>query len=193
MDLWNEAQWQGTFMFMFENKPPVLGFAFRNEKAARQIFEEWHKRYGQDDEFEELRISIIEGEIKGERPGYTVHVSIDFENTVKRYRAAGLKIDFETSIFAMITRMNRMNPVPGSKNLKYFKDAYQYYKTYVLAPGVLSSDDSSVKPMLDLGIFKNSIHFRQASDIDPNDDPDEPVLGTGSVERPLTPYGKRKG
>jgi hypothetical protein len=193
MDLWNEAQWQGTFLFLYENTPPVLGFAFRNEKPARQIFEEWHKRYGQGDKFEELRISIIEGEIKGERPGYTVHVSVDFENTVKRYRAAGLKIDFEKSIFAMITRMNRMNPDPGSKNLEYFKDAYRYYKTYILVPGVLSSDDSSVKPILDLGIYKNSIHFRQASDIDPNHDPDAPVLGMGSVERPLTPYGKRTG
>lgn len=189
VDLWNEAHWQGTAVFLYENTPPALGLAFRKEKPARQIFEEWHKRYGQGDEFEELRISIIEGEIKGERPGYTVHVSVDFENTVKRYRAAGLTIDVEKSIFAMISRMNRMNPAPGSKNLDYFKEAYRHYKTYILVPGVLSSDDSSVKLIPELGIFKSTIHFRQASDIDPKQDPDAPVLEMGTAKRPLTPYG----
>jgi len=90
---------------------------------------------------------------------------------VKRYRAAGLTIDVEKSIFAMISRMNRMNPAPGSKNLDYFKGAYRHYKTYILVPGVLSSDDSSVKLIPELGIFKSTIHFRQASDIDPKQDP----------------------
>jgi hypothetical protein len=191
VDLWNEARWRGTIFLFFENAPPALGLAFRNEKAARQIFEDWHKRYGQGDKFEELRISIIEGEITGEQPGYTVHVSVDFENTVRRYRASGLTIDVENSMFAMISRINRMNPAPGSKNLGYFKDAYRHYKTYTLIPAILSSDDSSAKPILDLGIFKNTIHFRQASDIDPEHDPDAPALGMGTIERPSTPYGKR--
>lgn len=193
VELWNEAQWSGTFVLFSKNIPPVLGLAFRNEEPARQIFEQWHKRYGENDQFEELRISIIEGEIKGEAPGYTVHVAIDFENTVKRYRAAGLTIDVENSIFAMISRMNRMNPAAESKNLENFKDAFRHCKTYMLIPGILSADNSSVKPILELGIFKNTIHFRQASDIDPQHDPDAPVLGMGHVERPLTPHGKRKG
>ena len=193
VDLWNLARWQGTFFALYENTPPILGLAFRNEEPARQIFEEWHKRYGPSDQFEELRISIVEGEIKGERPGYTVHVTVDFENTVKRYRAAGLTIDIENSIFATISRLNRMNPVRDSKSLEYFKEAYRIYKTYVLVPAVLSSDDSSAKPILELGIFKNTIHLRQASDINPTGDPDTPVLGMGRVERPLTPYGKRQG
>jgi hypothetical protein len=191
VDLWNEAQWQGTFVFIYEGTPPVLGLGFRNEKPARRIFDEWHKRYGDADKFEELRISIIEGEIKGERPGYTVHVGADFENSIKRYRAAGLTVDVEKSIFAMISRMNRMNPTPGSRNLELFKEAYRQYKTYLLAPGVLAVDDSSVKPILELGILKNTIHFRQVSDIDPNQDPDAPVLGIGRVDLPLTPYGER--
>jgi len=111
---------------------------------------------------------------------------------VKRYRAAGLTIDVEKSIFAMISRMNRMNPAPGSKNLDYFKGAYRHYKTYILVPGVLSSDDSSVKLIPELGIFKSTIHFRQASDIDPKQDPDAPVLEMGTAKRPLTPYGQRQ-
>src|SRR5439155_9664474 len=92
------------------------------------------------DAFEELRISIIEGDIKGELPGYTVHIGIDLENTIKRYKDAGLAIDPENSMFMMVSRLNRMNPGPGSKNLEMFKDLYRHYKTYSLAPAVMKLD-----------------------------------------------------
>ena len=42
-----------------------------------------------------------------------------------------------------------------------------------------------VKPMSELGIFKNTIHFRQANEIDPKRDPDAPVLEMGTVKRSL--------
>ncbi len=90
----------------------------------------------------------------------------------------------------MVSRLNRMNPTPGSKNLEMFKDAYRHYKTYSLVPAVIKPDGSAVKPMLELGIFKNTIHFRQANEIDPKRDPDAPVIGMGSVNRPLTHYGR---
>ncbi|HZZ17009.1 MAG TPA: SEFIR domain-containing protein [Candidatus Sulfotelmatobacter sp.] len=189
IDLWNEAKWRGTLVLYFEGQPPMLGLGFLNEKAARQIFEEWHKRYGDRDAFEELRVSIIEGDIKGEQPGYTVHISVDFENTIKRYTDAGLKID-TNSMFMMVSRLNRMNPAPGSKNLELFKSLYQHYKTYSLIPAVMMPDGSGVKPMFDLAIFKSTIHFRQAENIDPVQDADAPVLGLGRVKRPLTHYGK---
>jgi len=190
VDLWNQAKWRGTLFLQYDGQPPILGLGFLDEKHARQIFEEWHKRYGERDAFEELRISIIEGDIKGELPGYTVHIGIDLENTIKRYKDAGLAIDPENSMFMMVSRLNRMNPGPGSKNLEMFKDLYRHYKTYSLVPAVMKLDGSAVKPMLELGIFKNAIHFRQASEIDPKHDPDAPVLGSSRVKRPLTHYGR---
>jgi hypothetical protein len=42
-------------------------------------------------------------------------------------------------------------------------------KTYLLLPGVLALDDSSVKPILELGILKNTIHFRNVAEIGSND------------------------
>jgi hypothetical protein len=190
VDLWNQAKWRATLFLQFEGQPPMLGLGFLNESSARQIFEEWHKRYGGRDIFEELRVSIVEGEVKGERPGYSVHIGIDLENTIKRYRDAGLKIDPKESMFMMVSRLNRMNPAPGSKNLEMFKAMYQHYKTYSLIPAVVKSDGSAVKPMLDLAIFKNTIHFRQVEEIDPEHDADAAVLAMGRVERPLAHYGK---
>jgi len=195
VDLWNKAKWRGTLIMQYDGEPPILGLGFLNEKPARQIFEEWHKRYGDRDSFEELRVSIIEGEIKGERAGYTVHIGIDFENTIKRYKNAGLEVDVKNSMFMMVSRLNRMNPAPGSKTLEIFKELYRHYKTYSLVPAVMNPDGSAVRPLLDLAIFKSTIHFRQASEIDPEHDPDGVAVGMGRVKRPLTHYGgslKRK-
>jgi SEFIR domain-containing protein len=198
VDLWNAAQWRGTFMGFFpEGGPPILGFAFLNEKPARQIFEEWHKRYGERDKFEELRISIVEGDVKGELPGYTVHVGIDIENTLKRYEDAGLVVDEKSSMFMMISRLNRMNPAPGSNNLEMFKQLYRHEKTYLLVPAVLKPDGSQATPLFELGIFKNTIHFRHVDEIGLND-LDSVVLGSGRVKRNATGFGprpkrKRKG
>ena len=185
--LWDEAKWRGTFVLIYEKGPPVLGLGFLNESAARKIFEQWHRRYVASDTFEELRVSIVEGDIKGELPGYTVHVGADIENTIRRYREAGLTVS-ETDAFMTVSRINRMNPPPGSKNIEMFKEAYRLYKTYLLIPVVMKPDGSEARPILDLGIHKNTIHFRRVEDIGPYD---EDAAVSGRVKRPFTSFGKR--
>jgi len=189
--LWDEAKWRGIFVRVYESGPPDLGLAFLDETAARKIFEQWHRRYGDRDRFEELRISIIEGDIRGEQPGYSAHVGIDLENTVKRYREAGLTVNSARDGFLTLSRIHRMNPSPGSKNLEMFKQAYRHFKAYTLIPGVLKRDQSGVLPIRDLGIYKSTVHFRHVEDIGPNDE-DSIVLGSGSIKRPLTEFGKRR-
>jgi hypothetical protein len=127
--------------------------------------------------YEELRISIIEGPIKGKGDGYSVHVGSDPDAAVKRFKAAGY--DSYDDLVFFISRINRMNPSPGSTNLQLFKDRYREYKTYLLAPGVMSDDGKPPNPLFDLGIRKGQIHFRHVSEIGANDidsvvlDPDE--------------------
>jgi SEFIR domain len=190
-ELWDEAKWRGIFVRIYESRPPDLGLAFLNETAARRIFEQWHQRYGDRDAFEELRISIIEGEVRGEQPGYSVHVGVDLENTIKRYREAGLTVNADRDGFLTLTRIHRMNPAPGSRNLESFKQAYRHFKAYTLIPGILKPDQSDVIPFHDLGIYKSTIHFRRVDEIGPNDE-DSVVLGSGSVKRPPTEYGKKQ-
>lgn len=165
--LWDAARWRATFFLMYKERPPVIGLAFENEAPAREIFSQWHQRYGANDDFEELRISIVEGDIKGQDPGYTVHVSPELENLHRRYKAYGFNPDAD--IIYTITRMNRMNPTSDSPYLRLFKDAYRHFKTYLLAPGVVAPDGSQLRPLLDLGIRKGRVHFRQAADIGPHD------------------------
>jgi len=122
IDLWNKAKWRATFFSYVPNQPPILGLAFRNKDAAIKIFEGWHERYGSNDDYEELRISIVEGEIEGEEPGYSVHITGDPDNAIKRFKDAGY--EFDDDIFMSISRLNRMNPAPDSKHLQMFKKLY---------------------------------------------------------------------
>jgi len=190
-ELWDEAKWRGVFVRIYQSGPPDFGLAFLNKTAARKIFEQWRQRYGHRDAFEELRISIIEGEVRGEQSGYSVHVGIDLDNTIKRYRAAGLTINADRDGFLTLTRIHRMNPAPGSTNLAMFKQAYQHFKVYTLMPGALKPDQSDVIPIQGLGIYKSLIHFRRVEEIGPNDE-DSIVLDSGTVKRPLTEYGEKQ-
>lgn len=189
VELWNTAKWSATFFSYQPGKPPVLGLAFREEAAARKIFEGWHERYGDKDRYEELRVSIVEGKIEGEPEGYTVHIGPDPDAAVKRFKEAGYA--FDQDILMCVSRLNRMNPPPGSRNLSRFKELYRQFKRYDLAPGVVSDDGKRLKPMFELGIFKTKVHFRHVSEIVKND-LDSVVLGTGSVERQRAPWTKHK-
>lgn len=183
VDLWNKAKWRATFFIGHPKRPPILGLAFENEEAARKIFETWHERYGENDDYEELRIAIIEGDIPDEEPGYSVHVGSDPDAAVKRLKDAGY--DFDNDLMMMVSRINRMNPPPESVNLGKFKESYRDFKTYFLVPGVISKDRQKLKPIIELGIYKRNVHFRNVQEIDANDI-DSVVLGTGSVKRGKT-------
>jgi hypothetical protein len=108
-DLWKRANWRATVFMLAENGdgPPILGLGFTNEDPARQIFRGWRERYGSRDEFEELRVSIIEGEIPGRAPGYSVHVGANAENVFRRYKRLGLMTDGD--LLAVNSRINRVN------------------------------------------------------------------------------------
>jgi SEFIR domain len=188
VDLWNAARWQGTAVLYVPGRPPVLALAYRNEEAARKIFEGWHKRYGDNDEYEELRISIVEGPIKGEGDGYTVHVGPDPEAFRKRLKDAGYGAS-DDDLYIFVSRINRMNPKPGSQNLENFKHWFRQHKTYFLAPAVLSADREVIKPLFDLGIYKSKIHFRHVSEIREHD-VDAVVLNTGEVQRPKNIFNR---
>jgi hypothetical protein len=175
--LWDKAQWFATAFGMSHSEPPIMGITFTNKDAAAKIFEEWQHRYGSEDKYEELRISIVEGDIPGEDAGYTVHIGVDVINTVRRYRDAGLEVDND-SFFATISRLNRMHPKPDSPYLSEFKKAYRKFGEYLLVPAVSKPDGSGIQWVRTVGIRKRVIHFRNISEIKNNENDDDfMVLG----------------
>ena len=170
VDAWNAAKWKGTaFLYAPDlSVPPGMALIFRNEAAAREIFKGWLNRLGRADERDELRVSIIEGEIPGEESGYTVHIGSNIENVVSRAREAGH--DVSADYVAVVTRLNRMNPSPGSKNLEMFKRSFEKFGYYGLMPAIAENEEvSQVRPLQDLAFTKRSVLFRRVEEIGEHD------------------------
>ncbi|MGA3126561.1 MAG: toll/interleukin-1 receptor domain-containing protein [Candidatus Korobacteraceae bacterium] len=166
--LWNQARWRGTaFIQREENSIPMLGLAFLNKEPATEIFKGWHRRYGNWDQYDELRIAIIEGDIPHEEPGYSVHVGVEYERVIERYKRAGLEVA-DDHFFATISRIHRMN-APDSPHLKFFKESYKRAGEYLLIPASCKPDGSNLSYVSALGIKKRVIHFRNVANIGPND------------------------
>lgn len=176
LTLWGPAEWKGVFYVCDPVHPPWLGLLFKNEEPARKIFEQWHQRFGRNDAYEEMRVSVVEGDIPGRDPGYTVYISANIDNIHKRTDDLGLNIPKDYTM--VLGRMHRMNPTPGSKNLEMFKEAYQHFGCYQLCPAILAPEGVKVLP--GYGLLKKEINFRHVSEIKSENDMDSAVLGKPS-------------
>jgi hypothetical protein len=168
--LWDEAGWEATLFVAYSDRPPILGIAFRNEEPARRIFEQWRARLGEVDEKEEIRLSIVEGEVGPDsKEGYFVHIGINAENVLERIRREGLHVPDKHNPFLMISRINRMYPAPESKNLQIFKQGFAQFRAFTLIPAVVSEKHGRIKPIFDLGLEKRQVYFRKVDEIEEND------------------------
>lgn len=175
---WDAAKWSGT-VFLYDpkgstNEIPGLGIGFANFEAGKRIFADWIERVGHVDHFEEIRISVIEGPLPNKPSGYTVLISSNPDNTIRRRQQT--EPNFTPSHVMLMSRMHRMNPSPISRNLEMFKHAFRSFGSYRLFPAYVA--DNQIKEMdLDLYIEKREIHFVQTSDIGPAD-PEYAVFGS---------------
>jgi hypothetical protein len=165
--LWDQAKWQAIGFWQKEKDSiPILGLTFLNGEPAIKIFEEWHSRYGDWDRYDELRVAIIEGDIPGEAPGYSVTIGVDHKSVIERYKMAGLEVAGQ--YFTFVSRIHRMN-APNSPNLKFFKESYKRAGEYLLMSAKCKPDGSNMSFVTSLAIKKRVIHFRNVADIGPND------------------------
>jgi SEFIR domain len=174
LSLWEKVRWAGCVYLHDEQlkEPPMLGLLFRDKAAAEQIFKEWRERLGQFDTYNELRISIVEGNISGKPAGgYSVHIGSNIENIYKRADADG--IDIPRDRVMMLSRLHYMTPVKGSMNLSVFRRRYEQFGSYLLVP--VLQKGSEFTPGIGLAIHKRDIEFRRVSEISKND-PDACVI-----------------
>jgi hypothetical protein len=165
----NSAGWNGM-VFLHDPqgvKLPCIGIVFeKNIEAGKKIFSEWIARLGKVDNYDELRIAIIEGDIPGLKKGYSVHLSSDPDNIKKRVRAEGK--DISTEYIVTVSRVHRMTPQPGSPHLPRFKQEYAKHGRYYLIP-VSGSVSGKLVPYLEYAIGKKTILFREALEITKGD------------------------
>ncbi len=169
--------WSGTtFAFHPTSEvPPIFGLTFHNAEAGRAIFRQWTSVRGHNDELEELRVSVIEGDAPGHRPGYAVHLCPDPDNVMTRATAMD-EVANEAELRS-VGIADRMYP-PGGKSemLEQFKAEYAKHGMYLLAPALLG-EDGQLWWDTQAGIEKTVIHFRNMADVQRNaDDLDARVL-----------------
>jgi hypothetical protein len=171
-EAWDKAVWCGVAYLHDPSgvDAPAVGFIFKRQTFGRKIFKGWQQLFGPRDLREELRLTIIEGEVPGEEPGYSVHIGWDPERLAEREMAEGGLGDA-----AAREQVHRMQAPPGSPNLANFKAEYAKYGRYQLLPVYLVGGQP--KPDPGLMIEKRLVHFRTVEEID-RDSAGRAALGT---------------
>lgn len=164
-DLWNDANWCGTAVLSDQKSAPYLGLLFKNKEAAIKIFEQWNKDFGHKDIYEEIRISIIEGDIPGEEHGYTVHITTNQENLVSKCKKLNMPVD--NTLFAIVSRFRRIETTPDNHSMEIFREEYERYLSCKIIPVYMSQD--GLDPLFNYEIEKTEIYFRQVNEITEND------------------------
>lgn len=182
---WDKAQWNAT-LFMWsppgpDMPPPMLGLAYENLSAAKDIFKSWRKRYGDDDVKDDLKITIVRGISRDNPAAYAVMVSQNPDNVPM----------LEENIIGFVSRINRMYP-NSTQHLDQFLADYAHHGQYVLLPAHLPNKLAQPEPIFELPIGKHNLTVINAWEITTNDmtasvlDLDElPLIPTDQPNAPV--------
>ncbi len=181
LELWNKAEW-GSTAYLCGGAPPVMLIGYKNIESGIDIFKEWNNYYKDHDKNDEIRISIIEGDIPKELPGYSVHINSNHEFKMKQFESHGGMNSPNDYMMLTLSRFNRMNPEGGkSQYLELFKSEYRKYGHYFIAPCAYDENTCTIIPYLEYKILKKQLIFKNSKSIS-NDDIDYVVIGNSAFE-----------
>lgn len=181
-DLWEQAGWMGTgFEPAYgDGTPPQLGLLFRNGTVAGKIFALWHAEFGEQDDDNKLRVSIIRGISKSNPFWYRVVIG---SNITGQMAKRGV------THFVSISRSCTMTP-SSETNLNGFLDSYRAHGSYLLSYGfpyngymVMTGEHV---------LLKQQLVVRQAWEIGRHDldtagirEEDDPIIPEGRTDAPI--------
>ncbi|MCG8405484.1 MAG: hypothetical protein MI923_09830 [Phycisphaerales bacterium] len=164
-NLWDKADWLGMGFVIQPNRAPFLGLLFQNSDVAQTIFSQWRKVFGEEDAYEILRISIIEGDIPGEDSGYSVLVGSNPMNLIQLEQNKGRV--FDPRFFLTVSQIHRVNPDATSRNLELFKESYRNHGHYFLMP--MLRQPRGLGFFENLQIKKHKINLMRVEELKEND------------------------
>jgi hypothetical protein len=158
---WDAAKWNSVAFLSFPDVAPAMGIFFEDKTAGRKIFTDWITHFGQADQKNFIRVTIVEGSIPGKEPGYSVYIGPDFDNITAKANAIGE--DLTNQVATEVGRYLRVNPDPGSLNFPRFKRDYQRFRHFALMPVFGSFERPD--PEFQLAVLKRRIHFRLVEEL----------------------------
>ena len=170
VELWDRARWRGVAYGRRPNSLPFLGLVFEDRDAATEILAGWRDLIGGEVDTEELiRIALVEGEVAGQGPGYTAHITPNTDLLLARARENNSPHENILSV----TRLLRMGP---SSHLQQFKESLPAFKRYLLVACALSATAQGFDVNPAVTIEKTRVEFRNIADVRPKNDIDSVVL-----------------
>lgn len=173
-DTWDKAKWKGVGYAFDFSTPPLLGLMYENNEVGIKIFSDWINRFRDNDEEDEIYISIIEDY---DSDSYSVHIGADIEGVIKRLKKNG--IDYYDTYFIQLDRWHRMQIV-DKKYLECFKLEFLKHKCFYLVPMIPSKN--GITPLIKLAIKKKKIMFRKFSELKDEKDYDYLALKLRKVQ-----------
>lgn len=181
---WNEANWKNGVGYLWSensDQPPVLILFFETLKQGQKLFSSLIEKVGVEDKSERLRVSIVEGKVPKQKDGYFITIGENIEAIEEILKSDGSEI---AEYIAVNQRFHRIYINGESPSLKKFKEEYDKFNCFYLAPGIQNGKGKDNKPFevdYKLMIFKRKIEFRNYDDIPKYNDPDS-ILKTVEVQ-----------
>lgn len=175
-DLWFKAKWKSIPLFLFADSqptPPVLPVFFEDFETGKIILKNIIDKVGNEDEEDRLRISIVEGEVPNQEHGYFITIGENIKATNQLLQSYGVE---NIELIVVQQQIHRMNVPIESENLKKFKEEFNKYNCYYIAPAQRFYDEKNgwgYKFEMNLSILKKEIHFRNYDEISSDNDPDK--------------------
>ncbi len=156
---WDLARWRGTAYAQYDpSQPPCVAFLFENEEAGRKIFERWRERFGNEDENEEIYLSVVR-----RLPNHSEH-HYCFLITSKLPESGSVE---SSQILAFASRYMVMEPASGA-NLEQFLASYRRFGAFYLLPAFLRGAGPP-EFAFDLAILKHDLTVNIAANISEHD------------------------
>ena len=171
---WNDAKWFGVVYAVDQNAKslPVLGILYENIEAGRKIFAAWKKKFGNRDNQEQIRVTIMRGIDRDNIHNYRVAVG----SNIKQPEEQGPKF------VVSVSRLHTMTP-QSSQNLGNFIRAYKAFGSYLLAPSYIT-EDRLLEIIFEFGITKREINIREAWNVGVND---IDSVAIDALDKPIIP------
>lgn len=165
---WDQAEWCGAgYIELSPEHPPAIALVFRDEVAARAIFEGWLERFGQVDENDEIYLALIR-EHDADNPA---HYILQVAGNPGNKDALGQG--------ALVTTSRSIEGTPAtSENVDFFLRNYEKYGCFWIMPAVLGTG-TEPELLTNLAILKERLRVRNARDIDDSEIESVALRGAG--------------